>query len=237
MSVVRTPRGWVAASPAWSAAPDACPDEMLIRRIADGDQLAMRTFFGGHQVAVYHWLLRLLADEALAEDLLSEASFEARSSVSTWLLSMARHKALSARQRAVDVELNEDAVAKLPDTEPDTEDDPGRVLQNTDRAEALRHALPRLSPQLSEVIDLVYYHGKSVKEVAEIVGADEATVKTSMFNARRQLAELVELRTYRSLRSANPRGAHQGHQDMPLRDRTGWLGISDSNRRIRARAT
>ena len=77
-----------------------------------------------------------------------------------------------------------------------SEDDPGRILQNTDRAEALRHALPRLSPQLSEVIDLVYYHGKSVKEVAEIVGADEATVKTRMFNARRQLGELTELRTY-----------------------------------------
>jgi RNA polymerase sigma-70 factor (ECF subfamily) len=150
---------------------------------------------------VYRWLLRLVADEALAEDLLSEvflavwqeaASFERRSSVSTWLLSMARHKALSARQRAVDVELNEDAIAKLPDTE----DDHGRVLQNKDRAEALRHALPRLSPRHSEVIDLVYYHGKSVREIAEIVGADEATVKTRMFNARRQLAELAELRTY-----------------------------------------
>jgi DNA-directed RNA polymerase specialized sigma24 family protein len=42
----------------------------------------------------------------------------------------------------------------------------------------------------------VYYHGKSVKEVAEIVGADQATVKTRMFNARGQLAELAELRTY-----------------------------------------
>jgi RNA polymerase sigma-70 factor (ECF subfamily) len=123
---------------------------------------------------MYRWLLRLVADEALAENLLSEvflavwqqaASFDDPSSVSSWLLSVARHKALSARQRAVDVELNEDAVAKLPDTE----DDSWRVLQNTDRAEALRHALPRLSPQHSEVIDLVYYHGKSVKEVAEIV--------------------------------------------------------------------
>jgi RNA polymerase sigma-70 factor, ECF subfamily len=221
MSVVRTPLGWVAALPARSAAPDACSDEMLVRRIAGGDQLAMRTLFGRHQVAVYRWLLRLVADEALAENLLSEvflaiwqqaASFDGRSSVSTWLLSMARDKALSARQRAVDLELNEDAVAKLSDTE----DDPGRVLQKTDRTEALRHALPRLSPH-NEVIDLVYYHGKSVKDVAEIVGADEATVKTRMFNARRELADLAELRTYAlALKSRLAPTAYNGnHRTSP----------------------
>jgi RNA polymerase sigma-70 factor (ECF subfamily) len=222
MSVVRTPLGWVTALPARSAAPHACSDEMLVRRIAGGDQLAMRTLFGRHQVAVYRWLLRLVADEALAENLLSEvflavwqqaASFDDPSSVSSWLLSVARHKALSARQRAVDVELNEDAVAKPSDTE----DDPGRVLQNTDRAKALRHALPRLSPQHSEVIDLVYYHGKSVKEVAEIVGDGEATVKTRMFNARRQLAELAELRTYAlALKSRLAPTAYNGnHRTSP----------------------
>jgi RNA polymerase sigma-70 factor, ECF subfamily len=42
-----------------------------------------------------------------------------------------------------------------------------------------------------EVIDLVYFHGKSVKEVAEIVGIAEATVKTRMFYARKKLAHFV----------------------------------------------
>jgi RNA polymerase sigma-70 factor, ECF subfamily len=51
--------------------------------------------------------------------------------------------------------------------------------------------LARLSPQHGEVIDLVYYHGKSVKEVAEIVGINESTVKTRMFYARKKLMELV----------------------------------------------
>jgi RNA polymerase sigma-70 factor (ECF subfamily) len=57
---------------------------------------------------LYRWLLRLVGDEALAEDLLSDvfldvwrqaAAFEARSSVSTWLLAIARYKALSGRPR------------------------------------------------------------------------------------------------------------------------------------------
>ena len=56
----------------------------------------------------------------------------------------------------------------------------------------MRHSLARLSPEHGEVIDLVYYHGKSVREVAEIVGVAAATVKTRMFYARKKLAELFE---------------------------------------------
>jgi len=77
-------------------------------------------------------------------------------------------------------------------TVPDTADDPEVTLQKKNRAEALRQSLLQLSPDHREVIDLAYYHGKSVKEIAEIVSISEATVKTRMFYARRKLAELVE---------------------------------------------
>jgi RNA polymerase sigma-70 factor (ECF subfamily) len=73
----------------------------------------------------------------------------------------------------------------------DTTDDPEVVLHKKTRAELLRHSLARLSREHGEVIDLVYFHGKSVKEVAEVVGIAEATVKTSMFYARKKLADLV----------------------------------------------
>ena len=197
MNMVWTRTGSVAASPGQVTARETSSDEMLIRRIAGGDQLAMRTLFGRHRVPLYRWLLRLVGDEALAEDLLSDvfldvwrqaAAFEARSSVSTWLLAIARHKALSARRRRTDAELDEATVS----TVPDTANDPEVTLQKKNRAEALRQSLPRLSPEHREVIDLAYYHGKSVKEIAEIVSISEATVKTRMFYARRKLAELVE---------------------------------------------
>jgi RNA polymerase sigma-70 factor, ECF subfamily len=115
------------------------------------------------------------------------ASFEARSSVSTWLLAIARYKALSARRRRPDGELDDAIVS----TVADPADDPELVLQKKDRAELLRQSLAKLSPEHGEVIDLVYYHGKSVREVAEIVGTPEATVKTRMFYARKKLAEVV----------------------------------------------
>src|SRR5215813_10168312 len=91
MTIAHTDTRW-AASPGKAAAPETSSDEALIRRVADGDQPAMRTLFARHRVAIYRWLLRLVGDEALAEDLLSDvfldvwrkaASFERRSSVST----------------------------------------------------------------------------------------------------------------------------------------------------------
>jgi RNA polymerase sigma-70 factor, ECF subfamily len=197
MIMAYTHTGSAAASPDRAAAAvENSSDEMLIRRIADGDQLAMRTLFGRYRVNLYRWLLRLVGEEALAEDLLSEVfldvwrqagSFEARSSVSTWLLAIARYKALSARRRRPDAELDEVIVS----TVADPADGPELVLEKKDRAELLRQSLAKLSPEHGEVIDLVYYHGKSVREVAEIVGAPEATVKTRMFYARKKLAELV----------------------------------------------
>ena len=79
--------GLAAAARGQPAVREACSDETLIQRIAAGDRQAMRTLFARHRVAVYRWLLRLVNDEALAEDLLSDvfldvwrqaASFEAR---------------------------------------------------------------------------------------------------------------------------------------------------------------
>ena len=82
----------------------------------------MQTLFVRHRVALYRWLLRLVGDEALAEDLLSDvfldvwrqaASFEGRSSVSTWLLAITRFKALSALRRRKDAELDDETAAAI----------------------------------------------------------------------------------------------------------------------------
>jgi hypothetical protein len=71
---------------------ESSSDEALIRGIAAGDQSAMRALFARYRVALYRWLLQLVEDGTLAEDLLGEvfldvwrqaASFEARSSVSS----------------------------------------------------------------------------------------------------------------------------------------------------------
>jgi len=64
----------------------------------------------------------------------------------------------------------------------DTSDDPEVAVQKKDTSEALRK-LPDVAfrPNTGEIVDLVYYHEKSVEEVAEIVGIPENTVKTRLF--------------------------------------------------------
>src|SRR5262245_17693976 len=104
-------RPTLAGVPARGAAGEASSDEALVRRITRGDKLAMQALFARHRTSTYRWLLRFVSDTTLAEDLLSEVfldvwrqadRFEGRSSVSTWLISIARFKALSARRRRRD---------------------------------------------------------------------------------------------------------------------------------------
>jgi RNA polymerase sigma-70 factor (ECF subfamily) len=73
----------------------------------------------------------------------------------------------------------------------DPADDPEIVLQKKDSNAALRKCVAALPAAQLQIIDLVYYHGKSVSEAATIVGISEATVKTRMFYARRKLADLI----------------------------------------------
>src|SRR5918994_4137855 len=174
-------------------------DEVLIQRIAHGDRLAMQVLFARHHVRVYRFVLRLVRDESVAEDLISEVfldvwrqagRFEGRSQVSTWLLAIARFKALSALRRRPDEELDEETAEAIEDPA----DDPEVTAQKKDKGEILRKCLTALSSEHREIIDLVYYHEKSVEEVAAIVGIPEATVKTRMFYARKKLGELLKAR-------------------------------------------
>lgn len=171
-------------------------DEELIARIAAGDKLAMQVLFARHHVRVYRFILRLVGNEAQAEDLISEVfldvwrqagTFEARSAVSTWLLGMARFKALSSLRKRSDEALDEDAAAAIADTA----DDPEMAVQAKDRGEVMRRCLAALSPEHREIIDLAYYHEKSIEETAQIVGIPVATVKTRMFYARKHMSSML----------------------------------------------
>ena len=188
--------GMAAALVQVQAAREYSSDNALVARIAAGDQTAMRYLFARHQTSIYRWLLRIVRNEALAEDLLSEVfidvwrqagAFEGRSSVSTWLFAIARYKALSARRRRRDDPLDDKLVNSICDPSKDAE----TMLQEKDCDEALVVALNKLSDEHREIIDLVYYHGKSVKEVAVITGLPPGTVKTRMFYARKKLAQAV----------------------------------------------
>ncbi len=157
----------------------------------------MQVLFARHHVRVYRFVLRLVRNEATAEDLISEVfldvwrnagKFEARSQASTWLLGIARFKALSALRRRSEEELDDETAQQIEDQA----DDPEVAVAKKDKGALLRECLNALTAEHREVIDLVYYHEKSVEEVAKIVGIPQATVKTRMFYARKKLSELLK---------------------------------------------
>jgi RNA polymerase sigma-70 factor (ECF subfamily) len=170
-------------------------DEALVRAVADGDRRAMQTLYQRHNVRVYRFLLRLIHDESKAEDLVSEVfldvwrqadRFKGQAQVSTWLMSIARHKAISIMRMRSDDQLDERAASMIEDPA----DDPEAVVGNADRGALVQACLSQLSAPHREVIDLVYYHDKSVDEVARIIGIPASTVKTRMFYARKQMGKL-----------------------------------------------
>ena len=171
-------------------------DEVLIGRIAKSDRLAMEELYGRYRVPVYRFVLRMVRNPTIAEDLDSDVfldvwrqagTFEGRSAVSTWIFSIARFKALNALQRRPTEELDDETA----DAIEDQADDPEMALAKKDKAAVLRACLLKLSAEHREIVNLVYYQHKSVEDVAGIVGIPEATVKTRMFYARKKLSELL----------------------------------------------
>ena len=116
-----------------------------------------------------------------------QIAFESRSRVSTWLLSIARLKALSSFRGRAHENIDQEDVVEIVDTA----DTPDVALDRKKTNATLRACIDKLSPAHREIIDLVYYHEKSVAEVSEIVGIPYATVKSRMFYARKQLARML----------------------------------------------
>jgi len=184
----------------------ATSDEALISAIAAGNRRAMHVLYVRHSVRVYRFVLRLTKDSPLAEDLVSEGfidvwrragGFKGRSQVSTWLLAIARNKALSALRTRSDEQLDDDMAAAIVDPADNAE----TTVNKRDRSEIVRHCLTQLSSLHREVLDLVYYHEKSVDQVAQIVRAPATTVKTRMFYARRRMENLLKVAGWESSRA------------------------------------
>jgi RNA polymerase sigma-70 factor (ECF subfamily) len=170
---------------------------VLLGRIAQGDRLSMEVLYARHHVRVFRFVLRLIQNEATAEDLVAEAFievwrhadwFEGRSAVSSWILGIARFQAFSTLKHRSTDELDERTAESIEDLA----DNPATVLERKDISTAIRRCVKKLSAQYREIIDLAYYQEKSVEEIAYIVGIPKNTVKTRMHRARMQLAELLK---------------------------------------------
>lgn len=171
-------------------------DEALLKSIADGGKVAMHVFYARHNVRIYKFILRIVRDTTVAEDIVSQvfidvwrtaSHFEGRSQVSTWLHAIARFKALTALNRRRHEDIKQSDVREIQE-----ETNTPEISLNRNQTNAiLRNCVAQLSPVHREIIDLFYYHEKSVEEVAEMIGIPQSTVRTRMFYARKQLVDLL----------------------------------------------
>src|SRR3954452_12097453 len=178
-------------------AAQATSDETLLDVIAQGNRNGMHILYSRHNVRVYRFILRMVRNATTAEDLVSQVfldvwrtagQFEGRAQVSTWLLSIARFKALTALRQRRHEDIDQDDVLEIADQA----ETPEAALDRSKTSDILRACVAKLSPAHREIINLVYYHEKSVEEVGAIIGIPQSTVKTRMFYARKQLAELLK---------------------------------------------
>ena len=159
-----------------------------------GDRAAFERLYRHYEARVFRYVNMLVRDRALADELVCEtmlavwraaAGFAQASRVSTWILGIARHKAMDALRRAgrqrQEVPLEEAAEI------PDGAESAIEGLSRGDEARALGAALARLSREHQEVLRLVFHEELPYEEIARLLAIPLNTVKTRVYHAKQQL--------------------------------------------------
>jgi RNA polymerase sigma-70 factor (ECF subfamily) len=179
-----------------TAAPAELSDKALVQLIADEDKRALKLLYVRHHDRVRRFVTRLTGNESTAEEVVNEVflevwrhagQFEGRSQVATWLMSIARFKAISECRRRSEAQLDERSAAVIEDPS----DTPATSMHKRERSDILQKCLAKLTPLHREVINRIYYQGQKIEEVAQFTGAPINTIKTRMHHARLRMAELL----------------------------------------------
>ena len=175
-------------------------DKQLVQQAAAGDAAAFETLVERYQQQVYHLALRMVNNEADAQDLAQEAfirawrglgSFQFTSQFSTWLYRLTSNICidfLRAQKRRKVVSLtmlrdDEDSQWDLPDDDPLPEQ---QMIAREER-QALERAFAALDPEFRQILTLRIVNGCSYQQISQILGIAEGTVKSRLSRAREQL--------------------------------------------------
>ena len=173
----------------------------LLQRCAQRDERALvelhRTM--ARRIHAFAWQrLRSDADaqtvviDTLHEVWKSADHFRGESLVSTWILGIARFKAMALRRQVNPAEAESEDIDDHAETLAGDTEDGEAALARWQQAQQLQRCLQGLSPAHRECMQLVYYEGLGVAEVAEVQQVPQGTIKTRLFHARRLMRDCVE---------------------------------------------
>jgi RNA polymerase sigma-70 factor (ECF subfamily) len=178
------------------AAADDEVGQAIVQRWRRGDQAAFSDLFRTYRQLVYGVLFHLLPNDPELEDVVQTAfvevfrsleSFEGRSRLSSWIarvaLNVGYHHLRHRKSRPTDYAAEHTEV-EIEDGSPQS--DPHAVLERREIASRVHAILDKMSPRKRDVFLLNDLQGLPQEEVAEIVGANIATVRTRLFYARRE---------------------------------------------------
>ncbi|HKP38446.1 MAG TPA: sigma-70 family RNA polymerase sigma factor [Pyrinomonadaceae bacterium] len=180
------------------AQPSEITDNDLLRGITRGDEQALGAIYDRYRLILFGLILRILHDRQEAEDVLQEtflqvwrraADFdESRGRVFTWLVTIARSRALD-RLRALG------SRARLADEVAHTADaDAGDAAQDALKSEQgtiVRQALAELPAEQRRALFLAYFEGLTQTEISARLGEPLGTVKTRMRTGLMKLRALL----------------------------------------------
>lgn len=172
------------------------PDWMLIRAMAEGDLRALNELYERYGGLLLAFLSARVGNREAAEELLQDvmlaawehaSNFEMRSKVKTWLLVIARNRAINSyrKKRVPVIHLSDVFHVSSEDT------GPMEAAEKHERKDAVRAAIQKLPEAQREVLVLVFYHGLTGPEVAEVLDISEGTVKSRLHRAKEMLRHVL----------------------------------------------
>jgi RNA polymerase sigma-70 factor (ECF subfamily) len=176
----------------------------LLEQIAGRDEAALMVLYRHMSRMIYAFSLRRLNDADAAEEVVVETMYEvwkgaprfaARSLVTTWILGIARHKALDKLRlrRGEMYEPMGDEAEAVADEQPSVYE----LIAGRQRATQVAVCMEALPDDQRECIHLVFYEDTPLADIALIQGCPENTVKTRLFHARRKMRNCLEKQVHR----------------------------------------
>jgi RNA polymerase sigma-70 factor, ECF subfamily len=177
-------------------------DVAILSRAASGDEAALAGLYDAHGRAVYSMALRVLGDEADAEDVVQEVFAQAwrqaarydaaRGTVAAWLLTMARTRAIDRlRARRARPDISTVTTEETWQTLSAPAADPGDAIASARDAQRVRAALESLPVLQRLAIELAYFEGLTQGEIAERLEQPLGTVKTRIRLGLLKLREVL----------------------------------------------
>lgn len=171
------------------------PDLELTQRIAGRDEAALRELYAAYGQRLYAYALRLTGEPALADDVVQDTlvvvwrtagRYQGRGRLIAWLLGIVHHTASKTwRRRSIFLS------AEIEETLPALSASPEEQAQADERARLVRQGLQSLSPEQRAVLELVFYQGLSLAEVAQVCRCPLGTVKSRLSYARQRLRGIL----------------------------------------------